>query len=135
VFQPSLRDTTIEAWNNVFAFSGTSRFSWVSGAGKINLRGGNLVYGATVNDASDLALPVNYSISKLGTMVSTDPRFVSATDFHPGAGSGAIDLGTGVPAGISSLPAIMEPPLKTNGLSPRPVRGAAIDLGAMEAAQ
>jgi hypothetical protein len=29
----------------------------------------------------------------------------------------------------------MEPPLKTNGLSPRPVRGVAIDLGAMEAAQ
>jgi hypothetical protein len=141
VFQPSLRDTTIEAWNNVFAFSGTSQFSWVSGAGKINLRGNNVVYGATVNDASDLALPVNYTISKLGTIVSTDPKFASATDFHPGAGSSAIDLGTGVPAGIStgtlcaSLSAIMEPPLKTNGLSPRPLRGAAIDLGVMEATQ
>jgi hypothetical protein len=141
VFAPSLRDTTIDAWNNVFYFSGDSQFSWVSSAGKINLRGNNLVYGATVNDASDLALPVNYTISKLGTIVSTDPKFVSATDFDPGAGSGAIDLGTGVPAGIStgtlcaSLPATMQPPLKTNGLSPRPVRGAAIDLGAMEATQ
>jgi hypothetical protein len=77
----------------------------------------------------------------LGTIVSTDPKFASATDFHPGAGSSAIDLGTGVPAGIStgtlcaSLSAIMEPPLKTNGLSPRPLRGAAIDLGVMEATQ
>jgi hypothetical protein len=141
VFQPSLRDTTIEAWNNVFMFSGTTRFAWVSSAGKVNLRGNNLVYGATVYDASDLALPVNYAISKLGTIVSTDPKFVSATNFHPGVGSGAIDLGTGVPAGIStgtlcaSLPANMEPPLKTNGLCARPQRGGAIDLGAMEAAQ
>jgi hypothetical protein len=141
VFQPSLRDTTIDAWNNVFMFSGTSRFAWVSSAGKVNLRGNNLVYGATVYDASDLALPVNYAISKLGTIVSTDPKFVSATNFHPGVGSGAIDLGTGVPAGIStgtlcaSLPANMEPPLKTNGLCARPQRGGAIDLGAMEAAQ
>jgi len=141
VFQPSLRDTTIEAWNNVFAFSGDSRFSWVNSAGKINLRGNNLVYGATVYDANDLALPVNYAISKLGTIASTDPKFVSATNFHPGAGSGAVDLGTGVPAGISTstlcagLPANMEPPLKTNGLSVRTQRGAAIDLGAMEATQ
>ena len=139
VFEPSLRDTTIEAWNNVFYFSGTSRFAWVASAGKINLRGNNLVYGATVYDASDLALPVNYSISKLGTIIDTDPKFVSATDFHPGAGSGAIDLGTGVPAGIStsslcaSLSVNMEPPLQTNGLCVRSQLGAAIDLGAMEA--
>ena len=138
VFQPSLRDTTIEAWNNVFYFSGTSRFAWVASAGKINLRGNNLVYGATVYDASDLALPVNYSISELGTIVSTDPKFVSATDFHPGAGSGAIDLGTGVPAGIStgtlcaSLSVNMEPPLQTNGLCARQEQGGEIDLGAME---
>ena len=139
VFEPSLRDTTIEAWNNVFYFSGDSRFAWVASAGKINLRGNNLVYGATVYDASDFALPVNYAISKLGTMLSTDPRFVSATDFHPGAGSGAIDFGTGVPAGIStsslcaSLSVNMEPPLQTNGLCMRSQLGAAIDLGAMEA--
>jgi hypothetical protein len=139
VFEPSLRDTTIEAWNNVFYFSDTSRFAWVASAGKINLRGNNLVYGATVYDASDLALPVNYSISKLGTIIDTDPKFVSATDFHPGAGSGAIDLGTGVPAGIStsslcaSLSVNMEPPLQTNGLCVRSQLGAAIDLGAMEA--
>ena len=72
-------------------------------------------------------------------MVSADPRFVSATDFHPGVGSGAIDLGTGVPAGISpstqyaNLPVNMEPPLKTNGLCVRSQLGAVIDLGAMEA--
>jgi hypothetical protein len=110
----------------------------VGSAGKINLRGNNLVYGATVYDASDLALPVNYSISELGTIVSTDPKFVSATDFHPGAGSGAIDLGTGVPAGIStgtlcaSLSVNMEPPLQTNGLCARQEQGGEIDLGAME---
>ena len=141
VFEPSLRDTTIDAWNNVFYFSGDSRFAWVSSAGKINLRGNNLVYGATVYDASDLALPVNYTISRLGTIVGTDPKFVSATDFHPGVGSGAIDLGTEVPAGISTdtlcagLTVDMEPPLKTNGLCARPQRGAALDLGAMEATQ
>jgi hypothetical protein len=140
VFQPSLRDTTIEAWNNVFVFSGDSQFSWVNSAGKINLRGSNLVYGATVNDANELALPVNYTISKLGTIASADPKFLSATNFHLGAGSGAIDLGTGVPAGIStgslcaSLTANMEPPLKTNGMVARTQRGMAIDLGAMEAA-
>jgi hypothetical protein len=138
VFEPSLRDTTVEAWNNVFYFSGDSRFAWVASAGKINLRGNNLVYGATVYDASDLALSVNYTISKSGTIVSTDPKFVSATNFHPGVGSGAIDLGTGVPAGISpstqyaDLPVNMEPPLKTNGLCARPERGGEIDLGAME---
>ena len=141
VFQPSLRNTTIEAWNNVFYFSGDSRFAWVGSSGKINLRGDNLVYGATVNDASDFALPVNYAISKLGTIVSTDPKFVSTTNFHPGVGSGAIDLGTGVTVGIStgslcaSLPVNMEPPLKSNGLCARSQRGGASDLGAMEAAQ
>ncbi len=63
---------------------------------------------------------------------------LSATDFHPGVGSGAIDLGTGVPAGISpstqhvDLPVNMEPPLKTNGFCPRPERAGEIDLGAME---
>ena len=141
VFEPSLRGTTIEVWNNVFSFSGTAQYSWVSSAGQINLRGNNLVYGATVADASDLALAVNYTVSKLGTIVSTDPKFVSATNFRPGVGSGAIDLGTGVPAGIStstlcaSLPVTMEPPLKSNGLCARTQRGTATDLGAMESAQ
>jgi hypothetical protein len=138
VFDLSLRDTTVDAWNNVFYFQGTSNFSWVQSAGKLNLRGANLAYGATVADASDTALAVNYAVARPGTLVTTDPKFVSATDFHPGAGSGARDVATGVPSGISpstqyaQLPVTLEPSLKANGMLARAQQGSALDLGALE---
>jgi hypothetical protein len=135
VFDLSLRDTTVDAWNNVFFFQGSTNFSWVQSAGKLNLRGANLAYGVTVADASDMAVAVNYTVSKQGTLASGDPKFVSATDFHPGAGSAAKGAATGVPAGISpssqyaQLPVALQPSLKANGML---TRATALDLGALE---
>jgi hypothetical protein len=136
VFDLSLRDTTVEAWNNVFLFEGSSHFSWVEVAGKLNLRGTNLAFGAPVADASDQALAVNHGVSKLGALVTSDPKL---TELRPGAGSGALDVATGLPAGVNpsapyaQVPVSMEPSFKKNGMSTRAPRGAALDLGALEA--
>lgn len=140
VFDLSLRGTTVDAWNNVFAFSGSSNFSWVESAGQLRLGGTNLAAGATVASASDRAVAVNYAVT-LGTIVTTAPAFVglAAGDFRPGAASGAIDRGGAVPAGVTVSAAYAEVPVsrspgrRLNGLAPRVAHGAAIDLGALEA--
>jgi hypothetical protein len=139
VFDLSLRGTTVESWNNLFAFEGSTNFSWVQSAGKLNLVGTNLAWGATVADASDMALSVNYLITKTGALVTSDPKFTTQSDFRPGAGSGAVDVGTGVPSGITlaagyaQIPVSMEPSMKSNGMGARTQIGSAIDLGALEA--
>ncbi len=140
VFDLSLRDTTVDAWNNVFAFSGTSNFSWVEGAGQLRLRGANLAAGATVTSANDRALAVNYGVT-LETMITTAPAFVAPAtgDFRPGATSGAIDRGGAVPAGATvsasyaEVPVSRSPGRRVNGLAARVPHGAALDLGAIEA--
>jgi hypothetical protein len=141
-FDLSLRGTTVEAWNNLFFFDGTSNFSWLERAGVLRLSGTNLAFGAAVADARDTALAVNYTVSRLGTLAAGDPLFAAASsyDFRPGPGSGAIDAATGVPAGVGPDPAYAEVPVSRepaapakNGISPRTQRGAALDLGALEA--
>lgn len=137
VFDLSLRSTQVDAWNNVFAFVGTSNYSWVEAAGKLDLRGVNLASGMVV-PASDQALAVNYSVQTDGTVLGGGPGFVGANDFHPGPGSPAIDAATGVPAGImpdpayAALPVTMQPLLGKNGMAKRTAAGAGLDLGALE---
>ncbi|MGC4121198.1 MAG: right-handed parallel beta-helix repeat-containing protein [Myxococcales bacterium] len=139
VFDLSLRTTTVDAWNNVFSFTGDTNFSWVQSAGRLNLAGTNLFFGADVADARDTALAVNYTVTKGAALKNLDPKFVSATDLHPGAGSAALDQATGLPAGIAppsayvQVPVSMEPSLKANGMTARTQKGAALDLGAFEA--
>jgi hypothetical protein len=136
VFDLSLRGTAVDAWNNVFSFSGTSNFSWVESAGVLRLSGNNLVYGAAVADAKSTSLAVNYTVSRLGTLVSTAPVFAAAAsgDFRPEQGSGALSAATGVPAGVSpdaayaELPVTRQPGARTNGLF---LRAQANDLGAL----
>lgn len=136
-FDLSLRGSTVEAWNNIFSFEGTSDYGWVEIAGKVNLRGTNLVVG-TVADAQDVALPVNYTITKSQLETGTAP-FVSATDMHPAAASAAIDKATTVPTGVTAngaymhTPVSMQPNLRSNGMTARQTKGAAADLGALEA--
>lgn len=139
VFDLSLRTTAVDAWNNVFSFEGDANFSWVQSAGKLALAGTNLFFGADVADASDTALAVNYAVAKGAALASADPRFVSPSDFHPGAGSAAVDKATGTPSGVSppsqyvQIPVAMEPSLKANGMTVRSQKGSAPDLGAFEA--
>lgn len=140
VFDPSLIGTTIDAWNNVFYFHGDSNFAWVQTSGQLNLRGNNLVFGAAPTDATDQALAQNFKVSVLGSLVNGDPAFAAAAtfDFHIGSSSAAIDMGTGIPAGISPGSSYIEVPVsmqllgKSNGLAPRTQKGVAIDLGAFE---
>jgi hypothetical protein len=137
-FDLSLRNTTVEAWNNIFVFEGDSNFSWVEMAGRLRLVGTNLAFG-TPTAAIDGALAVNYKVLMEGTVLTAAPGFLSVTDFRPGAGSAAIDAATGVPGGVTvdgtcaHVPVMMEPSLRTNGLSARVPHGSALDLGALEA--
>ena len=78
MFDLSLVGTTVEAFNNIFYTQGDSNFPWVENAGKLNLRGNNLVFG-TVNDADDQATSGHYSIQKLGNLINSQPIFVNAS--------------------------------------------------------
>ncbi|MCC6522922.1 MAG: right-handed parallel beta-helix repeat-containing protein [Polyangiaceae bacterium] len=139
VFDLSERATRVDAWDNLFYFAGTSNYSWVQSSGDVALGGTNLAFGATVADASDLALAVNYTVT-VGTLLMADPLFVApgSFDFGLGAGSGAIDQATGVPAGITpdagyaQIPVALAPVQQRNGLVARTLHGAALDLGALE---
>jgi hypothetical protein len=76
----------------------------------------------------------------VGTLLAADPLFVApdAFDFGLGAGSGAIDQATGVPAGFvpdlgyAQVPVALQPVIQRNGLAARVAHGAALDLGALE---
>jgi hypothetical protein len=136
-FQPSLRATTIDAWDDVFAFTGDAHATWIDLAGQAHLVGASLVQG-DVAPASDQAAAPNVAVTTTG-LVHGDPRFVSAADLTPGSGSAALDAAKGPPAGVTldpayaELPVTRQPRLGTNGTSPRAARGPALDLGALEA--
>ncbi len=138
MFDLSLRATQVDAWNNVFAVTGESNFTWVENAGKLDLRGANLASG-TILVASQSASSINYGVQTIGTLLTGDAGFVGFDDFHPGPSSPALDAATGVPDGITpdpayaTLPVEMQPLLRTNGMVPRKVTGAGLDLGALEA--
>jgi hypothetical protein len=137
VFDLSLRGTTVDAWNNVFWFQGNSNFSWVELAGALNLKGNNLVFGATPAAASDSAAAANYSVTGAGSVTAADPRFVGVTqgNYALGASSGALGLGTAFPTGVTppaalvQWPLLVQPVMRANGTVSR---AGVTSLGAVE---
>ena len=137
VFGISIVPGTIDAWNNIFVCSGPPNFSWVEYAGTLNLHGSNLAFG-TIANARDEATAGQFAVNQLGALLTTDPLLTSPAtyDYSIGSGSPAIDTAT-VPADVSgnvlsAHPVLYQPRMRTNGLTARPVLGAALELGAIE---
>lgn len=138
-FDLSLRSTRVDAWNNIFIAIGNSVFSWVEHCGIVNLRGINWVQG-TVQDAIAEALPVNYQINKIGTLLTGDPFVQDANnrDFFLQYSSSCIDAATVTPSGLpdttiaTAKPVEYQPRKGVNGLVVRIKDGAAYDLGSTE---
>lgn len=131
--------TTVDAWNNIFLVDSSStpsfRYSWVQYAGRVNLRGNNLVYGGTVEDATDQSTqPTFYEINSLGTIITGDPvtNDVANQDLTLGAGSAAFNQCTD-PAAMSAViaahPVEYQPNGSTNG---RIARATVTTLGAYQ---
>lgn len=140
LFSLSWPDVTCDAWNNVFQFAGTtSTVCLLQDAGVLNLRGANLLRVATTTaDRSPYTQSIFATVNRVGSLLSSDPGFVSAGyyDLTPDVGSPLIDSATalpsGVPAGIAtSFPLAFSPRWKSNGLIARSVIGT-LDLGAIE---
>lgn len=153
VFDLSLVDTTVDAWNNVFVLdsatpdSTPSQFSWVQNAGVVNLSGTNLAFG-TIRDSDERAESTMYQVNKAnGTLVTGDPQFVNMAtqDYRLKSGSAAIDRAGGLPAGLPSSLATTYPlegqarvganvgvGFLANGWVPRVQQANAMDLGAIE---
>jgi hypothetical protein len=136
IFDLSLVNTTVDAWNNIFALYGTANFSWLQYAGKLNLRGNNLLFGTVV--PYDQADPAKYSITGAASVTVGDPLFVDLNNgnLQLNPNSPAIDKSTAVPPGLpatlTTLTLDYQPSPKANGLIARPVVGSASDLGATE---
>ncbi len=138
MFDLSLAETTVHAWNNIFYLNGTSSFAWVETAGIVNFEGPNLVYG-TVIDANYSSS--YYQILNKSNLISGDPKFTSSSNFTLQSSSPAINAGTGIPSTVSSHSAfiasyadignMMSPQMATNGMTKRNLNGS-YDLGAFE---
>jgi len=146
-FDLSLVNTTVDAWNNIFTINSDGKtppeVSWVGYAGKLNLRGNNLLfYTGTITDSPITTDPApdpgKYSVNQLGTLITGDPllRNYATFDFGLGAGSPAIGKGTASPAGIpaqidSWYPLSGQLRGATNGIVTRVKQGGVLDLGAI----
>ncbi len=111
VFELSLDGIQVDAWNNIFAFSGGSQHAFLDSVGQLALRGNNLTFGTvggSFDPVSHVALPAMtgayYDVATFGTVSSGDPLFanVAKGDVTLGAGSPAIGKGTGLPAGAQA---------------------------------
>lgn len=142
VFQLSWPQTICEAWGNIFVLRGSqSQLSLMYLAGQLNLRGSNIIVGyGTIQDYSTLrgATTQSAQVNRLGSVVALDPLFSSEAfyDYALTEGSPAVDLYSGLPAGIPASvgqehPVLCQPIRRSNGIEPRPVIGTT-DLGAME---
>ena len=141
IFDLSLVNTTVDAWNNIFVRDGgttPTELSWVQNAGILNLRGTNLAFG-TIIPATYGADSAMYKVdTSNGTLLTGDPKFydIASQDYSLKSGSAAIDHAGGTPAGLQSLdtsyPLLGEPRIATNGLVSRIQQGTAMDLGALE---
>ena len=119
LFDLSLESSSAYAWNNVFALSGASTYSWVEYAGNLHLLGNNLAFvqgGGKVyashpdafkglsgsTEGNDTLFAVTTDAG--GALLTTDPAFVGPTtyDFDLSASSPAVDKGTGVPSSLAS---------------------------------
>lgn len=142
IFQVSARDIVVELWNNVFYLAGEVPLHWTQHAGTLNFRGTNLVYriGGTLTNAQYDANASNVLINNIGTILQNDPKLlsVSATsrDLSLTDTSPALDVATGIPAGLSHdltiYPVEFQPRRAANGGTARTVIGAGSDLGAFE---
>ncbi len=140
IFDLSLVGTTVEAWNNIFYLQGDSLFSWLEIAGKLNLRGNNIISGTIGIGDINATHPANFSVVSSSGLTIANPNFVNATsnNYNLSAGSPALNQGTGIPSGISpntsymNIPVTRQPYLQLNGLSTRSINGSALDLGAVE---
>ena len=139
--QLSWQDTVADLWNNIIVFRGTGSTvpTLLYWAGILNFRGSNiLIADKTIEDRGPETTPAYAVVNRIGSVVNLNPQFMSETayDFSLAAGSPALDLSSGIPAGISSdiainFPVEAEPTRQSNGIYTRSVVGL-MDLGAFE---
>ena len=116
VVELSLDSGQVDAWNNIFYFSGGGQFALLDSVGKMNLRGTNLIFGTHgyTLDKTHLAVTSPGSatgmglITVMGTVLSSSPAFlnVATGDFDIGSTSGAIDMAGGTPTGTQAVVAL-----------------------------
>ena len=135
VFDLSERDTQVSAWNNLFAFRGSSRYAWVQHAGQLRLDPANFVDG-TVEPSDERALPLNFEVAGTDLLHSGSAMFVgeAQNNYRLSASSSARTKATMEPPNLdpayADIPVKFEPlPGRVNGLKPRIT---ASDLGAFE---
>ena len=135
IFRISTTDETVEAWNNIFWYEGTAtlREAENDGVGASWVKDGNLNLGTNWIKSGWKAS----STTLKGTVTGTANLLVGATapmdtsTYVPLAGSAVLDVGVAGPAAASAYKATYQ--LDANKLPVvRTVKGAAIDLGAVE---
>ena len=135
VFDLSERNTQVSAWNNLFAFRGSSQYAWVQNAGQLGLHAANFVDGM-VELSDERALPVNFQVAGADSVHSGSANFLSEeqSNYRLSASSDARTKATtqapSLDPAYADLPVKFEPlPGRINGLKRR---RAATDLGAFE---
>jgi hypothetical protein len=143
--QLSMPYCTAYLWDNMIVLAGAENvvMSLVELAGRLELHGTNYIAwrGSQAADATAGALPTNYSIQRLGTLLDTAPDLndVNNRDHRLATGSPAIGAGSGgtlpatLPADIIARatphPVLFQPYILSNGLV---TRATTNDLGALE---
>lgn len=137
LFMIATLDETVEAWNNIFYFSsGTPLLREVDGYYSAAQSGGTLILGKNwINTGykdsnTQLARPV------MGTanLITGATAPINMTSLNPTPGGQAVDAGQAAPAAAAQF-ILNYQLLPLNGFPismPREVKGAAIDLGAVE---
>ncbi len=142
MFDLSLKETTVYAWNNIFHNEGTSNFHWVEFAGNVNFVGPNLVSGKNPLTAQG-SVASNFSLINSQNIILGNANFsnFNSGNYKLASDSSAINKGITIPQnvlngiGAFNFGVISEsnytPQLGSNGMINR-VNNGLIDLGAFE---
>lgn len=139
LFQIPTTEEHLEVFNNVLWFSGTTPYkalrtgndvgsSWTTG-GTINLGVNWMNQGWVNHDANH---PVPGPVTGAANVRTSSAAPIDLSTLVPLVGSGVIDLAQALPASLAAHPVVLEYTDDRLG-RPRVTRGAAPDLGALEA--
>jgi hypothetical protein len=144
LFQISTTLEKVEAWNNVFLIASTNKYlrapqyqidppptssayNWIPG-GLINL-GRNWISSGWTD--TDMYHTMAVALTGSANMLSGSSAPIDTTTFVPLAGSAVVDVGVAGPSAASAY-AVNNQISASYVAAPRAVKGAAIDLGAIE---
>lgn len=137
LFRISTTDETVEAWNNVF---------WADGTGVVTLReaendgvGSNWVKDGNLNLSVNWtktgwkasSTPLKGTVTGTANLLAGSTAPIDLTSYVPLAGAAVVDVGVAGPAAASAYKPVYQLDANKAPVA-RTVKGAAIDLGAVE---